>query len=294
MLVEAHNRIATPGAPTGAPAPTGLLNADQQQTQQALANPVRRHGENSGLVGRGGKPRELWLESEHVVPVSWVSVALRLLGQRAINRKGGILDVADDKSMNTVLIYEQASRLKTDEERPIFQALDAIVEEEMPLRLQEGSRSEAARDLASRTTRTQRDEMRQRWEARVGRLRGRLLDALHGQLNASVGRTERVVAADHTASKHAVRGHVAPMPESAHIRTAATLQIQDMARILSERVEDMFPAESAMAEVARDESVRESLRRGASSPCGGPAPSGYRELPSGLLVPVGMPTNVTG
>jgi len=288
MLVDAHRRIGTPGGPPGAVPPTGPLNADQQRVQQALANPVRRHGENSGLVPRGGMPRELHLESEHVVPVSWVSIALRLLGQRAINRKGGFLDRSDDESMTTVLIYKQAADLKTREEGPIFNVLESIVEGEMPRRLQEGSSAGAAQQLRGSTTRAQRDEMRSRWEARVGRLRGRLLDVLHGQLAASVERTERVVNTDHAPSKHAVRGHVLPLPQPAHIRTAATRQIEDMARILSERVEDMFPAESAMAEAAQDENVREDLRRHERERGSAP-PAGYRQLPSGLFVPVGTP-----
>ncbi len=288
MLVEAHRRIGGPRGAPGAVPPTGALNVDQRQVQGALANPVRRHGENSGLVPRGNRPRELWLESEHIVPVSWVGIALRLLGQRAINRQEGMLDIADDKSMHTVLLYEQASRLKTDEERPIFQTLEAIIEEVLPHRLQEGSRSEAARALRARTTRTQRDAMRSGWQARVSRLRSRLLDALHGQLNASVGRAERAVVSDHTPSKHAVRGHVPPMPQPAHIRTAATLQLDEIARILSERVKEMFPAESALAEAQHDENVREDLRKGEQARGSGP-PAGYKQLPSGLFVPAGMP-----
>jgi hypothetical protein len=231
---------------------------------------------------------ELQLESEHVVPVSWVSIALRLLGQRGIDRKGGMVDKADDRSMSTVLLYRQASLAKTGEEGPIFDTLEAIVDQEMPKRLTEGSRSGAAQELRGRTTPAQRDAMRASWEARVGRLSGRLLDALHGQLSASVERTERSVVADHTPAKHAVRGHVPPLPQSAHIRTAADLQIRAMARILSERVEDMFPAESAMAEVRQDENVREDLRK-AERERGGAAPTGYKERSSGLFVPAGMP-----
>ncbi len=288
MLVEAHRRVDGTGGTASPATAVGPLTADQQLVQNALANPVRRHGENSGLVPRGSRPRELWLESEHVVPVSWVSIALRLLGQRAINRQVGMVDIADDKSMHTVLLYEQASRLKTDEERPIFQTLEAIVEEELPVRLQERSRSEAAVELRARTTRAQRDTMRSGWQARVGKLRERLFGALHGQLSASVGRAERAVVSDHTPNKHAIRGHVPPMPQAAHIQAAAALQYEDMARILSERIEDMFPAESALAEVSHDENVREDLRK-AERTRGAGAPPGYRQLPSGLIVPAGMP-----
>ena len=59
-----------------------------------------------------------------------------------------------------------------------------------------------------------------------------------------------------------------------------------MARILSERVVDMYPAESALAEAQFDETVREDLKR-AERTRGGAPPAGYRQLPSGLLVPAG-------
>ena len=120
------------------------------------------------------------------------------------------------------------------------------------------------------------------WRGWVGFVAG-YFTALHGQLNASAERAERAATNDHTPNRQAIRGHVPVLPQQAHIRTAAARQIEDMARILSERVEDMFPAESALAEARQDETVREDLRRAERER--GPK---YKQRPSGIFVPAGM------
>lgn len=288
MLVEAHRRVGpTAVTPGGVPA-NGALTQQQQRVQAALADPVRKHSTNSArgtqVAHRGQTPPELHLESEHVIPVSWVSIALRVLGRAAIDRKGGFLDKADDKSMSTVLMYRQASNVKTGEEGPIFDDLSAIVDQTLPARLREGSSARAAQQLRGSTTRAQRDQLRSDWQAGLGQAKARLLENLDERLGESVARTERVVVADHTPAKQAVRGHQAPLPQPGHIRAAATQQIQQMARILSERVEDMYPAESAFSEAAHEENVREDLRKAGGS-SGGAPPPGYKRLASGLFVP---------
>ena len=285
MLVETRRRIGATGAPPAAAGAVGPLTPQQQRIQEALADPVRKHSTNSrrgtDVALRASTPPEQHLESEHVIPVSWISIALRAMGRAAINRQGGFLDQKDDKSMSTVLMYRQASNTKTGEEGPIFDRLEAIVQQTLPPELVERSRSQGARQLRTTTTRAQRDQMRAEWQEGVSRTRERLLGDLHQQLSESVARTQRVVVADHTPAKHAVRGHTAPLPQSSHINAAASQQVQQMARILSERVQDMFPAESAFAESSHEESVREDIRK---SERGDRTSEGYRQLPSGLWV----------
>lgn len=287
MLVEAHRRVAggrtaTPPAAAGAAA---ALTPQQQRIQEALADPVRKHSTNSrrgtSVALRTATPHEQHLESEHVIPVSWVSIALRLLGRSAIDRQGGFLDQRDDKSMSTVLMYKQASDVKTGQEGPIYGELEAIVDQTLPPALQPTGRSREAREFR-RTTRGRaaRDAARADWQQRLGQVRERLLDNLHQRLAESEARTQRVVVADHTAAKHAVRGHTGPLPQPGHINTAATQQLQQIARILSKRVEDMYPAESAFAEAEHKENVREDLRKG-----GAGKGEGYKQRPSGVWVP---------
>lgn len=288
ILIRGHQANAAAGSGTPAPAPGGPLTPAQQQVQQALANPVRRHSENSGRVPRTGLPTEMHLESEHIVPVSWVSVVLRLLGQSAINRRaGGLEDTADDQSMHTVLIYKQAADVKTREEGPARAELNAVVNQALPPRLRERSRSGAARQLRSTTTRAQRDQLRADFLSGVSLLKSGLLDRFHERLSESVSRTERVVANDHTAARAAVRGHPSALPVVGQIRAAADRQFVDIARILTRRVESLFPAEAALAEAGAEADVRQEIDRGGPARIGGVETGSMTQSPGGIWMPGG-------
>ncbi|HEX2850371.1 MAG TPA: hypothetical protein VHN98_07450 [Acidimicrobiales bacterium] len=81
------------------------------QSKDGIVGEVGKHGDQGSRGRSNGRPSELWLESEHVIPRGWLNLYLLEHHNKAIT---------DDfyHRMTTVLLYASASKMKTNQDKP--------------------------------------------------------------------------------------------------------------------------------------------------------------------------------
>ncbi len=194
---------------------------------------IAPHG-SQGSSNRGDVP-ERHLESEHVIPVSWVSLLFERLAGMVKIRRGS----REDNRLHTVMIYKTAASGKTvgaeGADNLLVNQLKALVRTGMPADVRGGSRR--ARRLQDKLSPAELDEMRANQQANAEAIKQGLLQKLPAVMAARVQQTAKAIRADHTDAKKEIRGHDEPLPDESRVRAAASAEAQDVAGIFIERVE---------------------------------------------------------
>ncbi|MFC5730651.1 MULTISPECIES: phage tail protein [Nocardioides] len=215
LVTDLLIRIGSTETRTGADRPTGIGNVAPHRSQ-----PSRNTGDHP----------DRHLESEHVIPVRVVSTLLEQLGETEIIERGG----PEDTRQHTVMVYKGAATSKTrgteSGDSNLIRQLKSIAATGAPAI--EGSNITARRVRGSGRL----AEVRQSFAAKSARLMAVLVERLPAIAAARIDYTARKVTDDHQPSKHAGRGHTEVLPSADRIRTAAALQAQDIATIVSSRL----------------------------------------------------------
>jgi hypothetical protein len=212
------------------------LGATEQQKASdrpdGLGN-IAPHG--SQVDSNRGDIPERELESEHVIPVAWISLLFERLGDVVKIRRGSV----EDNRLHTVMIYRTAAKSKTygseGADNLLVNQLKALARTGMPSDVRGGSRR--ARRLQEHMSPAELDAMRANQEANAVAIHQGLLQKLPGVLAARAQQTVRSVKGDHTEAKKPLRGHDEPLPSEDRVRAAAAAEVQDIAAIFTDRVE---------------------------------------------------------
>ena len=148
----------------------------------------------------GEFPEELKLEAEHVIPVSWVSLALERRGLRGIDRKAKVRDL--DHYMTTINIYRGAAVIKTASDMSMLAALDAMLD----------SRSSKRTNGSA------------------------VPDAFWAIARARIAKTVAAIKQDHgSKASRSMRTHSEALPNAAAVGTAYELQRQEIELVFASR-----------------------------------------------------------
>jgi hypothetical protein len=195
---------------------------------------IAPHG--SQVSSNRGDVPERHLESEHVIPVAWVSLLFEKLGDLVKITRGKV----EDNRLHTLMIYKGAAHGKTygseGADNLLVNQLKPLVRTGLPGDVQGGSRR--ARRLQGKLTSAELAAMRANQVANMTAIHQGLLQKLPGVMAARVQQTVRSITADHTDAKKTIRGHDEPLPDEARVRAAASHEVQDIAAIFLERREN--------------------------------------------------------
>lgn len=208
---------------------------DQQKASErpdGLGN-IAPHG--SQPSSQRDKEPERHLESEHVIPVSFLSLLLNKIGDVVRIKRGG----AEDKRLHTIMIYRSAAHSKTygneGADNLLINQLKALAARGTTTDLQGGSRR------ARRMQETHNAEALAAMQARQAENSASLMAGLRAKLpailSARVNTTVRAVVNDHKdVNKKQIRGHDEPLPTEDRIRAAASAEAVDIADIVIDRL----------------------------------------------------------
>jgi hypothetical protein len=174
---------------------------------------------------------ERHLESEHIIPVRMVSTLMEQLGETEIIERGS----SEDKRQHTIMIYKGAATSKT---RGTEGADWNLIRQLKSIALS-GAPAIEGTNITARRIKGRGAEAYAAAKAGFAAKRDQLRDTLIGKLPAlftgRISMTANNVRKDHDGAKKQVRGHEEVLPTEDKIRTAASLQAQDIVEIVSSR-----------------------------------------------------------
>jgi hypothetical protein len=218
----------------------GAGSTDEDAESAVDIGAIRTHEENSGKVPRDAKKPWLALESEHVIPVAFVSDLFHTLGDEKRIVRGS----PEDELQHTILVYKGAASPKTYGS-PIGGGGKTGLADSNVINWARNIRKKGAPNLEgrSRVARGHKElgageqaEREQLWQGltvqeRTATLRTMLPDRMAERIDDLM----HAIEADHTKNGDK-RKETQATPDRGKVRAAAVLQVQDIITIFVNRL----------------------------------------------------------